>query len=123
MYEAKRYNLDLTSDDRKPRPTAFINGKFEADTNIIFTQILSDSFPILITLLNKPIKVSGVHTDGNNILHTLLVKHYNDLLDRQSSEQNSDEVTYFYVGDLFCMPIFKKNLFVYFWEKIPNSVT
>ena len=90
MYEAKRYNLDLTSDDRKPRPTAFINGKFEADTNIIFTQILSDSFPILITLLNKPIKVSGVHTDGNNILHTLLVKHYNDLLDRQGSEQSRD---------------------------------
>ena len=26
-------------------------------------------------------------TDGNNILHTLLVKHYNDLLEMQSSEQ------------------------------------
>ena len=103
MYEAKRYNLDLTSDDRKPRPTAFINGKFEADTNIIFTQILSDSFPILITLLNKPIKVSGVHTDGNNILHTLLVKHYNDLLERQRSERGKDEVSYFYVGDVFCI--------------------
>ena len=32
-------------------------------------------------------------TDGNNILHTLLVKHYNDLLDRQSSKRSRDEVT------------------------------
>ena len=42
----------------------------------------------------------------------------NDLLDRQSSEQGRDEVTYFYIGDVFgiylglslalCMPIFKK---------------
>ena len=50
----------------------------------------------------------------NKILHTLLVKHYNDLLDRQISEWSRDEVTYFYVGDFFvytlalCMPIFKK---------------
>ena len=42
-------------------------------------------------------------TDGCNILHTLLVKHYNDLLDRQSSERGKDEVTYFYVGDVFCI--------------------
>ena len=42
-------------------------------------------------------------TDGSRILHTLLVKHYNDLLDRQSSEQDKDEVTYFYVGDVFCI--------------------
>ena len=43
-------------------------------------------------------------TDGNKILHALLVKHYNDLLDRQSSEWSRDEVTYFfyfYVGDVF----------------------
>ena len=116
MYEAKRYNLDLTSDDRKPRPTAFINGKFEADTNIIFTQILSDSFPILITLLNKPIKASGVHTDGNNILHTQLVKHYNDLLERQCSERGKDEVSYFYVGDVFCIHLGIK--YADFQEKI-----
>ena len=32
--------------------------------------------------------------DGSTILHTLLVKHYNDLLDNQSSEQGKDEVTY-----------------------------
>ena len=30
-----------------------------------------------------------------------LVKHYNDLLDRQSSERGRDEVTYSYVGDVF----------------------
>ena len=42
-------------------------------------------------------------TDGSRILHTLSVKHYNDLLDRQSSEQGGDEVTYFYVGDVFCI--------------------
>ena len=36
-------------------------------------------------------------------LTTLLVKHYNDLLGRQSSERGKDEVTYFYVGDVFCI--------------------
>ena len=54
------------------------------------------------------------NTDGSRILHTLLVKHYNGLLYRQSSEWGKDEVTYFYVGDVFVytlglsMPIFKK---------------
>ena len=43
-----------------------------------------------------------IDTDGNKILHSLLVKHYNELLDRQSSERSRDEVTYFYVGDVFC---------------------
>ena len=43
------------------------------------------------------------HTDGNNILHTPLVKHYNDLLERQSSERGKDEVLYFDVGDVFCI--------------------
>ena len=38
-------------------------------------------------------------TDGSGILHTLLVKHYNDLFDKLSSERGKDEVTYFYVGD------------------------
>ena len=41
-----------------------------------------------------------IHTDGNNILHTLLLKHYTDLLERQSSEWGKDEVSYFYVGDV-----------------------
>ena len=44
-----------------------------------------------------------VSTDGRRILHTLLVKHYNDFLNRQSSERGKDEVTYFYVGDVFCI--------------------
>ena len=42
-------------------------------------------------------------TDGNNILHTPLVKHYNDLLGRQSSEWGKDEVSHFDVGDVFCI--------------------
>ena len=37
------------------------------------------------------------------MFHTLLVKHYNDLLERQSSERVKDEVSYFYVGDVFCI--------------------
>ena len=41
------------------------------------------------------------------ISHTLLVKHYNDLLDRQSYERGKDEVTYFYVGDVFCKRFLK----------------
>ena len=41
------------------------------------------------------------YTDGNNILDTPLVKHYNDLLERQSSERGKDEVSYFYARDVF----------------------
>ena len=41
--------------------------------------------------------------DCTGILHTLLVKHYNDFLERQSSERGKDEVTYFYVGNIFCI--------------------
>ena len=41
-------------------------------------------------------------TDAEISLHTLLVKYYNDLLGRQSSELGRDEVTYFSIGDLFC---------------------
>ena len=55
-------------------------------------------------------------TDGSRILHTLLVKHYNDLLDRQSSERGKDEVTYFYVGDVFCIHLGTK--YADFQEKI-----
>ena len=42
-------------------------------------------------------------TDGNNILHTPIVKQYNDLLERQCSVQGKDEVSYFYVGEVFCI--------------------
>ena len=40
-------------------------------------------------------------TDANKSLITLVVKHYNDLLGRQTSEQGKDEVTYFYFWDPF----------------------
>ena len=59
---------------------------------------------------------SGRYTDGSRILHTLLVKHYNDLLDKQSSERGKDEVTYFYVGDVFCIHLGTK--YADFQEKI-----
>ena len=62
-----------------------------------------------MTILHSP-------TDGSKILHTLLVKHYNDLLDRQSSERDKDEVTNFYVGDIFCIHLGTK--YADFQEKI-----
>ena len=34
----------------------------------------------------------AIATDGSRILHTLLVKHCNDLLDRQNYERGKDEV-------------------------------
>ena len=58
----------------------------------------------------------GQHTDGSRILHTLLVKHYNDLLDRQSSERSRDEVTQLYVGEVFCIHLGSK--YADFQEKI-----
>ena len=33
---------------------------------------------------------------------------YNDLLGRQSSQQSRDEVTQFYVGDIFCIHLGSK---------------
>ena len=55
------------------------------------------------------------------ILHTLLVKHYNELLDRQSSELGKDEVTYFYVGDVFCIHLGTK--YADFQEKIFTEIS
>ena len=46
----------------------------------------------------------------------LLVKHFNDLLDGQKSERSIDKVTYFYVGDLFCIHLGTK--YANFQEKI-----
>ena len=43
------------------------------------------------------------------ILDTRLVKHYNDLLERQSSKRGKDEVSYFYVGDVFCIHLGTKH--------------
>ena len=42
------------------------------------------------------------YTKGCNTLHTLLVKYYNDLLDKQSSKRGRDEVTYL----LLCWDVF-----------------
>ena len=43
-------------------------------------------------------------------------KDYNDLLDRQSSRRDADEVTYLYVGDVFC--IYHGTMYADFQEKI-----
>ena len=68
-------------------------------------------------------------THGDKMIHTLLVKYFNDLLDGQKSERSIDKVTYFYVGDLFCIHLGtkyanfqEKNLRRYFWEKVANFV-
>ena len=63
------------------------------------------------------------HTHGDKNLHTLLVKHYNDLFYGQSSERSTDKVTYFYVGDLFCIHLgtkyanFQENIFAEIYGK------
>ena len=77
-----------------------------------------------------PFLVLGRHrtvTHGDKNLHTLSVKHYNDLLYGQSSERSIDKVTYFYVGDLFLYTPWhkvcqfsRKNLRRYFWDKVAN---
>ena len=43
------------------------------------------------------------YTDANRSLTTLLVKHYNDSNDRQSSGRGMEVVSYFYVGEVFCI--------------------
>ena len=58
----------------------------------------------------------SILTDGNNILHTPIVKHYNDLLERQCSEWSKYEVSSFYVGDVFCIHLGTK--YANFQEKI-----
>ena len=58
----------------------------------------------------------GLYTDAEISLHTLLVKYYNDLLGRQSSERGRDEVTYLSIGDLFCTHLGTK--YTNFQEKI-----
>ena len=63
-----------------------------------------------------PITISYLDTHWDKNLHTLLVKHFNDLLDGQKSERSIDKVTYFYVGDLFCIHLGTK--YANFQEKI-----
>ena len=50
------------------------------------------------------------------MLNTPLVKHFNDLLERQTSECDKDEVSYFNVDDLFCIHLGTK--YAEFQEKI-----
>ena len=62
-------------------------------------------------------RVHFLYTDGNKTLHTLLLKYYNDLLDRQSSLRGRDEVTYVQMLEtLFCIYIGTK--YANFQEKI-----
>ena len=56
------------------------------------------------------------HTHGDKNLHTLLVKHFNDLLNGQTCERSIDKVTYFYVEELFCIHLGTK--YADFQEKI-----
>ena len=49
-------------------------------------------------------------------IHTLLVKHFNNLLDRQSSEWGRDEVTYFYVREV--CGVYLGPMYADFQEKI-----
>ena len=58
------------------------------------------------------------YTHGVILLHTLLVKYYNDLLGRQNSEWGMDKVTFFYVGELFCIHLGIK--YAKFQEKMPK---
>ena len=61
------------------------------------------------------------HTDGYNILHTPLVKYFNDLLEIESSERGKNEVTYFYVGVVFCIHLRTK--YADFQEKIFTEIS
>ena len=66
---------------------------------------------------------NNICTDAEISLHTLLVKYYNDLLGRQCSERDRDEVTYFSVGDLFYIHLGTKYANFQerdFWKKVPN---
>ena len=47
-----------------------------------------------------------------------IVKYYNVLLGRHNSERGMDEVTFFYVGDLFCIHLGTK--FRHFFQKSPR---
>ena len=72
---------------------------------------------LLWPLIRMPItSIENLYTHGCINVTTLLVKHYNDLLDRRSSGRGRDTVTCFYVGDVFC--IYLGTLYADFQEKI-----
>ena len=62
-----------------------------------------------------------LHTDGQESLNTLKVKYLNDLLSIQISEQDMDAVTFFSVGDLFCIHLDTK--YANFQEKISMEIS
>ena len=72
----------------------FIFDIMYGNTNLTIRR-LSLFFDIMIAL--------QVCTDGSKILHTLFVKHYNDLLDIPSSKLGKYEVIHFYNVDVFCI--------------------
>ena len=76
-----------------------------------------------VNYVNKGVSqmLTILHTHGGRCLTTLLVMHCNDLLDRQSSEWGREEVTYFYVGDVFC--IYLGTMYADFQEKILLEVS
>ena len=55
--------------------------------------------PVAQTVTSQPLRYLQAVA---KTLHTLLVKHYNDLLDRQSSGKGRDKATCFYIRDVFC---------------------
>ena len=70
---------------------------------VMYSKILSYlDFPscFLLCIINERIDTIE-YTDVQECLNTLLVTCYNDLLDRQSSGRDRDEVRYFYIGDVF----------------------
>ena len=80
--------------------------------------------PTFLCIINKILCIYLFlveNTDGNNILHIPLIKHYNDLLERQCSERGKDEVSYFYVGVVFCMHLGTK--YANFQEKISAEIS
>ena len=98
----------------------FLKGEFLLH-NLAFyvTKSKSDTYDKgameVINLFSQP---REGYTHGCISLTTLLVKHYNDLLDRQNYGRSRNEVTCFYVEDVFC--IYLGSLYADFQEKVPN---
>ena len=70
---------------------------------LFFRFLLGDSLSHLDCEVLPKVLLLIKYTHGCINVTTLLVKHYNDLLDRRSSGRGRDTVTCFYVGDVFCI--------------------
>ena len=77
-----------------PNDRGFDLSSPEATANMHVTTIIPSKRPFI----NCIDKFTAYNREQN---YTLFVKHYNDLPDRQSSEWDKDEVTFFYVGGVF----------------------